>query len=102
MGATTVWERWNSILPDGKINPGEMMSFNHYALGSVVDEMHEVIGGLVSLKVGGLDVMSASTEYLGSGAHHFECAFKDPGPWPPKSLSTGYPGDDCRGKINED
>ncbi|MFT2588613.1 hypothetical protein, partial [Escherichia coli] len=33
MGATTVWERWDSMLPDGSVNPGEMTSFNHYALG---------------------------------------------------------------------
>ena len=32
MGATTIWERWDSMLPDGTINPGEMTSFNHYAL----------------------------------------------------------------------
>ncbi len=24
MGATTIWERWDSMLPDGSINPGEM------------------------------------------------------------------------------
>ena len=35
MGATTIWERWDSMLPDGTINPGEMTSFNHYALGAV-------------------------------------------------------------------
>jgi len=35
MGATTVWERWDSMLPDGSINPGEMTSFNHYALGAL-------------------------------------------------------------------
>ena len=29
MGATTVWERWDSLLPDGSVNPGEMTSFNH-------------------------------------------------------------------------
>jgi alpha-L-rhamnosidase len=46
MGATTIWERWDSILPDGSINPGEMTSFNHYALGAVADWMHRVIGGL--------------------------------------------------------
>ncbi|KAF4415127.1 alpha-rhamnosidase [Fusarium acutatum] len=33
--ATTVWERWDSMLPDGRINPGQMTSFNHYALGAV-------------------------------------------------------------------
>ena len=46
MGATTVWERWDSMLPDGTINPGEMTSFNHYALGAIADWMHRVIGGL--------------------------------------------------------
>ena len=45
MGATTVWERWDSMLPDGSINPGEMTSFNHYALGAVADWMHRAIGG---------------------------------------------------------
>ncbi|NUT71373.1 family 78 glycoside hydrolase catalytic domain [Pseudarthrobacter sp. C4D7] len=46
MGATTVWERWDSMLPDGTINPGEMTSFNHYALGAVADWMHKAIGGI--------------------------------------------------------
>ncbi|HSN11597.1 MAG TPA: family 78 glycoside hydrolase catalytic domain [Propionibacteriaceae bacterium] len=46
MGATTVWERWDSMLEDGSINPGEMTSFNHYALGGVADWMHRVVGGL--------------------------------------------------------
>lgn len=46
MGATTVWERWDSMLPDGSINPGEMTSFNHYALGAVADWIYQVIGGI--------------------------------------------------------
>jgi alpha-L-rhamnosidase len=46
MGATTIWERWDSMLPDGSINPGEMTSFNHYALGAVADWMHRNLGGL--------------------------------------------------------
>ncbi len=46
MGATTIWERWDSMLPDGSINPGEMTSFNHYALGAVADWMHRFIGGI--------------------------------------------------------
>ena len=52
MGATTVWERWDSMLPDGSINPGEMTSFNHYALGAVADWMHRVVGGLAPLVPG--------------------------------------------------
>ncbi|MEV4280119.1 alpha-L-rhamnosidase [Actinoplanes xinjiangensis] len=52
MGATTIWERWDSMLPDGSINPGEMTSFNHYALGAVADWMHRVIGGIAALEPG--------------------------------------------------
>ncbi|KAF4549642.1 Hypothetical protein D9617_20g026980 [Elsinoe fawcettii] len=43
---TTTWERWDSLLPDGSVNPGEMTSFNHYAFGSVANWMHAVIAGL--------------------------------------------------------
>ena len=46
MGATTVWERWDSMLPDGSINPGQMTSFNHYALGAVADWIYQVVGGI--------------------------------------------------------
>ncbi len=46
MGATTIWERWDSMLPDGSINPGEMTSFNHYALGAVADWLYQVVLGL--------------------------------------------------------
>ena len=52
MGATTIWERWDSMLPDGCINPGTMTSFNHYALGSVVDWLHRVVGGLAPREAG--------------------------------------------------
>ncbi len=52
MGATTVWERWDSMLPDGTINPGDMTSFNHYALGAVADWMHRTIGGLSATEPG--------------------------------------------------
>lgn len=46
MGATTIWERWNSMLPDGSINPGSMTSFNHYAFGAVADFLHRRVAGL--------------------------------------------------------
>jgi alpha-L-rhamnosidase len=52
MGATTVWERWDSMLPDGSINPGEMTSFNHYALGAVADWLHRSVGGLAPADLG--------------------------------------------------
>lgn len=46
MGATTIWERWDSMLPDGSINPGKMTSFNHYALGAVADWLYQVVLGI--------------------------------------------------------
>jgi alpha-L-rhamnosidase len=52
MGATTMWERWDSLLPDGTVNPGEMTSFNHYAFGAVADWMHRNIGGLTASEPG--------------------------------------------------
>ncbi|WP_030450548.1 glycoside hydrolase family 78 protein [Herbidospora cretacea] len=52
MGATTIWERWDSMLPDGAVNPGEMTSFNHYALGAVADWMHRTVAGLAPAEPG--------------------------------------------------
>lgn len=52
MGATTVWERWDSMLPDGSINPGEMTSFNHYAYGAVAAFMVARLAGLRRLEPG--------------------------------------------------
>lgn len=46
MGATTVWERWNFILPDGSISGTGMNSLNHYAYGSIVDWMYRNLCGL--------------------------------------------------------
>ncbi|GAA2853286.1 alpha-L-rhamnosidase [Actinoplanes cyaneus] len=52
MGATTIWERWDSMLPDGTINPGDMTSFNHYALGAVADWLHRTVAGLAPAAAG--------------------------------------------------
>ncbi|KAJ5655353.1 hypothetical protein N7507_007303 [Penicillium longicatenatum] len=52
MGATTMWERWDSMLPDGSINPGEMTSFNHYAFGSIAKFLYERVAGLQRLDPG--------------------------------------------------
>ena len=53
MGATTIWERWDSMLPDGSINPGEMTSFNHYALGAVTQWLISDLAGLDLAAPGG-------------------------------------------------
>ena len=46
MGATTVWERWNSVLPDGSISDTGMNSLNHYAYGAVMEWVYRDVAGL--------------------------------------------------------
>ncbi|MEK3910393.1 alpha-L-rhamnosidase [Paenibacillus sp. FSL H7-0331] len=48
-GATTIWESWSAIQPDGKVSS---MSFNHYAFGCVGDWLYREIGGLHKEQVG--------------------------------------------------
>ena len=45
-GATTIWERWDGIKPDGSFQSAGMNSFNHYAYGAVGDWMYRVMGGI--------------------------------------------------------
>ncbi|MBB6421104.1 family 78 glycoside hydrolase catalytic domain [Streptomyces sp. AK010] len=51
-GGTTMWERWNSIMPDGEFGPVDMNCFNHYAYGAVGDWMFQNIGGLSAIEPG--------------------------------------------------
>ncbi len=46
MGATTVWERWNGIHPDGTLEVPSMNSFNHYSYGAIGDWMYRVVAGI--------------------------------------------------------
>lgn len=45
-GSTTMWERWDSIQPDGSFQTPAMNSFNHYAYGSVGEWMYTNIAGI--------------------------------------------------------
>lgn len=47
-GATTVWEHWDGIKPDGTIWSTDMNSFNHYAYGAVADWMYGAAAGINS------------------------------------------------------
>ncbi len=63
VGATTIWERWEAIQPDGTPATGgleghaegsepSMISFNHYAYGAVIDWVYRNVLGLTSLAPG--------------------------------------------------
>jgi alpha-L-rhamnosidase len=51
-GATTMWERWDSIKPDGSFGDVGMNSFNHYAYGAVGDWMYQNVGGIAAVEPG--------------------------------------------------
>lgn len=56
-GATTTWERWDALRPDGTINETKMasdnmVSFNHYAFGSVGKFYYQYILGIQPLEPG--------------------------------------------------
>ena len=46
MGATTVWEHWDGMKPDGTMWSPDMNSFNHYAYGAVGDWLYRVVLGM--------------------------------------------------------
>ncbi|MCB0608658.1 MAG: family 78 glycoside hydrolase catalytic domain, partial [Lewinella sp.] len=46
MGATTIWERWDGIKPDGTFQTPGMNSYNHYAYGAIGDWMYRAIAGI--------------------------------------------------------
>ncbi len=46
MGATTIWERWNSVKPDGSVGDIGMNSLNHYAYGSIMEWVYRYAAGI--------------------------------------------------------
>ena len=45
-GATTIWERWDGIKPDGSFQDKGMNSFNHYAYGAIGEWLYRVSAGI--------------------------------------------------------
>jgi alpha-L-rhamnosidase len=45
-GATTIWERWDGIKPDGSFQDAGMNSFNHYAYGAIGNWMYQQVAGI--------------------------------------------------------
>ena len=52
LGATTIWERWNSVLPDGSISGTGMNSLNHYSYGAVMEFVYRYAAGIMPLEPG--------------------------------------------------
>ncbi|QHW32791.1 family 78 glycoside hydrolase catalytic domain [Paenibacillus rhizovicinus] len=45
-GATTIWEHWDGIKPDGSFWSDDMNSYNHYAYGAIGEWMYRYVAGL--------------------------------------------------------
>ena len=77
-GATTIWERWDGIKPDGSFQTADMNSFNHYAYGAIGEWLYRVVAGL--------DVDPAAPGYKhvivaprpGGGLKHVRAALETP------------------------
>ena len=47
-GATTIWERWDCYTKDRGFGPARLISFNHYAYGSVLAWIYKTAAGIAS------------------------------------------------------
>ncbi len=72
-GATSIWENWNAIRPDGTITTS---SYNHYALGSVGEWIYRHIGGLRCLAPGWREIEYAPD--VNCGLSWAECSHQTP------------------------
>ena len=52
LGATTIWERWNSVLADGSMSGTGMNSLNHYSYGSVMEFLYRHAMGIAPIEPG--------------------------------------------------
>lgn len=75
-GATTIWERWNSINPDGTFNDVGMNSFNHYAYGAVGEWMYRTMAGVSAAEPGYRRVLVAPEP--GEGVDSVDFAHETP------------------------
>lgn len=78
-GATTTWERWDALRPDGTVNEtrmasDNMVSFNHYSFGSVGEFYYQYILGIQPMKPGfqKVRICPVMDERLGSVAGSYE------------------------------
>ena len=72
-GATSIWENWNAIRPDGTVTTS---SFNHYSLGSVGDWIYRNIGGLKCKGAGWSEVLFEPD--ISCGLEWAKCSHRSP------------------------
>ena len=77
LGATTVWERWNSVLQDGSMNPEGMNSLNHYSIGAVMEWAYKFVLGIRNSNQGfkEFDLAPEFDYRLNSVAGHYQSSY---------------------------
>ncbi len=75
-GATTIWERWNSIMPNGEFGDVGMNSFNHYAYGAAGEWMYRTMAGVSALEPGYKRMLIAPE--TGNGVDHVSFRHRTP------------------------
>ena len=73
LGATTIWERWNSVLSDGSISGTGMNSLNHYSYGSVVEFLYRYAAGIIPVEPGFRKVKIAPNPEIRLG--YLDCSY---------------------------
>lgn len=87
-GATTTWERWDALRPDGTVNESKMsndnmVSFNHYSFGSVGKFYYQYILGIQPMEPGFTKIKIQP--YIDTRIGTFSGSYKD--------ITVGYDGD---------
>lgn len=78
MGATTIWERWDGIRPNGNFQTPSMNSFNHYAYGAIGDWMYRVMVGLDTEEDGIGYKKIRIRPHIGGGFTHAAATYQTP------------------------
>lgn len=90
MGATTIWERWDGIKPNGTFEVPSMNSYNHYSYGAIGDWMYRVMVGLDTYEDGPGYLHSKIQPHIGGGFTQAS-----------GSLETFYGKLSCNWKVTE-
>ena len=81
-GATTIWERWDGIKPDGSFQDEGMNSFNHYSYGAIGDWMYRVAAGIDTAADAATDATGYKHVLIqpqpGGGLTHIRAALRSP------------------------
>lgn len=65
LGATTIWERWNSLDAEGNISGTGMNSLNHYSYGSILEWM---FGYMAGIKIDDMQAHTKGTRFADTNA----------------------------------